>query len=143
MVERRRLSPVVGEDTTDRGDVPDLEVTRVDRWLWAVRLYHTRSLATDACRGGHVRINGTSAKPASNVRVGDRVEVRQGERRRIVEVVRVIDRRVGAPISASCLVDHSPARPPAELAAPALVRDASTGRPTKKDRRRIDQLRRR
>jgi ribosome-associated heat shock protein Hsp15 len=120
----------------------DLATTRVDRWLWAVRLCRTRGDATDACRGGHVRINGVAAKAASPVRVGDRVVARVGGRERVVEVVRVIEKRVGAAIAAACLVDHSPPPPPRE-AAPIFDRDRGAGRPTKRDRRDLDRLRRR
>jgi ribosome-associated heat shock protein Hsp15 len=117
-----------------------VDETRVDKWLWAVRLYKTRSLATDACRGGHVRVNGVPAKPATVVRAGDRVEARHQGRARILEVVRVIDKRVGASVAAGCLVDHSP--PPSRDEAPgAWVRDRGTGRPTKRDRRRLDRFR--
>jgi ribosome-associated heat shock protein Hsp15 len=117
----------------------ELGSTRVDRWLWAVRVFKTRTDATDACRGGHVRINGTPAKAAGIVRVGDRVEVRTHDRERELEVRRVIDKRVGAPIAATCVVDHTPERPPAED--PVFVRDRGTGRPTKRDRRDLDRLR--
>jgi ribosome-associated heat shock protein Hsp15 len=117
--------------------------TRVDQWLWAVRVFKTRSLATAACRGGHVRINGTAAKPARPVRLGDRVEVHAGDRDRVLEVVRLIDRRVSAPIAAECIIDHSPPPPPREYVAPLFRRDPGSGRPTKRDRRRIDRLRNR
>jgi len=113
----------------------------VDRWLWSVRLYKSRSEATEACRGGHVRINRSVAKPASPVRIGDRIAARAGGRERVVEVVRIIDKRVGAPIAAECYVDHSPPPPPAEMIAPAFVRDRASGRPTKRDRRQLDRLR--
>jgi ribosome-associated heat shock protein Hsp15 len=106
-----------------------------------VRLFKTRSLATAACKGGHVRINGNSAKPAGAVRPGDRVEVRIGDRERVVEVVRLIDKRVSAPIAAECVVDHSPPPPPREYVAPMFRRDRGAGRPTKKDRRSLDRLR--
>ena len=120
----------------------ELETTRVDRWLWAVRLYKTRSVATDACRGGHVKVNGASAKPATPVRVGDRVEAYAHGRERIFEVVALIDKRVGAPAAAACLVDHSPPPPPREESLlPPFLRPAGTGRPTKRDRRRLDQFR--
>src|SRR2546421_6809507 len=72
-----------------------MEVTRVDRWVWAVRLYKTRSAATEACRGGHVRVNGAPARPSTSVRAGDRVTAHVG-RDRVLEVVRIIDSRVGA-----------------------------------------------
>jgi ribosome-associated heat shock protein Hsp15 len=114
---------------------------RVDQWLWAVRLAPTRSAAADACRGGHVRVNGCTAKPATSVKVGDRVEVQVGRRLRVVEVTKTITKRVGAPLAAECLVDHSPPPPPRDEDVPVFRRDPGTGRPTKRDRRRIDRLR--
>lgn len=117
------------------------ESTRVDQWVWAVRLFKTRSAAAAACRGGHVRVNGTPAKPATLVRVGDQVEARVGQRQRVVEVVRLINKRVGPPIAAECLVDHSPPPPPVDVFAPVFRRDRGTGRPTKRDKRQLDRLR--
>jgi ribosome-associated heat shock protein Hsp15 len=110
-------------------------------WLWAVRIVKTRSLATDACKGGHVRVNGRPAKPATPVRVGDRVEAHVADRDRLLEVVQLIDKRVSAPLAAECLVDHSPPAPPREYVAPLFARDRGAGRPTKRDRRRLEQLR--
>ena len=114
---------------------------RVDSWLWAVRLFKTRSAATEACRGGHVKLNGVSAKASAPVRVGDRVAARVHDRDRVVEVVRLIDKRVGAVVAAGCMVDHSPPPPPRESSIPAFERLAGAGRPTKRDRRRLDRLR--
>lgn len=120
----------------------NIDGTRIDQWLWGVRVFKTRSLATDACRGGHVRINGTAAKPASPVRVGDRIEVRAGDRDRVLEVARLIEKRVSAPLAAACLVDHSPPPPPREhVPAPLFQRARGTGRPTKRDRRQLDRFR--
>jgi ribosome-associated heat shock protein Hsp15 len=116
-------------------------VTRVDAWLWAVRATRTRSAATEACRGGHVRVNGSPAKAASPVRVGDRVEARIAGRDRVLEVVRLIDKRVGAPVAVECYVDHSPPPPAREDAAVVFARDRGTGRPTKRDRRHLDRFR--
>lgn len=110
-------------------------------WLWAVRVVKTRSLATDACRGGHVRVNGRPAKPATPVRVGDRVDAHVADRDRAFEVVRLIDKRLSAPLAAECLVDHSPPPPPREYVAPLFARPRGTGRPTKKERRRLDEFR--
>jgi ribosome-associated heat shock protein Hsp15 len=118
-----------------------VDATRVDRWLWAVRLYKTRTDATAACRGGHVEVNDVPAKPATTVRVGDRVAARVHDRDRVLEVVRIIDKRVGAAVAAECVVDHSPPAPPRELAPVVFARDPSTGRPTKRDRRRLDEFR--
>lgn len=117
-----------------------MEETRVDRWLWAVRLYRTRSAATEACRAGHVRVNGSPAKPAAPVRVGDRVGARAHGRDRVLEVVRVVDTRVGGPVAAGCVVDHSPPAPPRALSQPGW-RDDGAGRPTKKERRQLDRFR--
>jgi ribosome-associated heat shock protein Hsp15 len=118
-----------------------VEATRVDRWLWAVRLYKTRSAATEACAGGHVKVNGAPAKPSTTVRAGDRVETRLHHRDRILEVVRVIDKRVGAPVAAECLVDHSPPPPAKDETFPVFAREPGAGRPTKRDRRRLDRFR--
>jgi ribosome-associated heat shock protein Hsp15 len=124
-----------------RGHNGAMESTRVDRWLWAVRVYKTRAAATAACRGGHVEIGGAKAKPASPVRVGDRVSARAGDRERVLEVVGIIDKRVGAPEAAACFVDHSPP-PPAREAAPAVpLRDPGAGRPSKRERRMLDRAR--
>ncbi|HEV2768474.1 MAG TPA: RNA-binding S4 domain-containing protein [Acidimicrobiales bacterium] len=117
------------------------EETRVDRWLWAVRLYKTRSSATDACRGGHVRINDDLARPATRVRPGDVVHASVHGRPRVLEVVRIVESRVGAPVAATCLIDHSPPAPPREHSSPVLAREPGSGRPTKRDRRQLDRLR--
>ncbi len=113
---------------------------RVDAWVWAVRLFKTRSQATAACRAGHVRVNGERAKPAQPVRVGDSVEVR-GDRVRVVEVAGLLAKRVGAPEAQAAYVDHSPPPPPREMASPFGRRERGAGRPTKKERRPIDRLR--
>ena len=115
---------------------------RVDRWLWAVRLFPTRTSATEACRAGHVRVNRQSVKPATPVHVGDEVVVRGAKRERVVEVAKIIERRVGAPIAATCMVDHSPPPPPREDRITPFARDPGSGRPTKRERREIDRLRR-
>ncbi|MCE5288346.1 MAG: RNA-binding S4 domain-containing protein [Nocardiaceae bacterium] len=112
---------------------------RVDSWIWAVRLFKTRSQAAAACRAGHVRVNGTVAKPATTVGPGDEVVVRGGDRLRIVEVTRPISKRVGPPVVAQCLIDKSP--PPPPKAEAIAVRERGAGRPTKRDRREIDRLR--
>ena len=119
-----------------------MESARVDQWLWSVRLTKTRSDAAQACRGGHVKVNGKTAKPATPVKVGDRVEARVGQRDRIADVTSVIAKRVGAAIAVDCYDDHSPPPPEREAYQPLFgVRDRGTGRPTKRDRRKIDQLR--
>jgi ribosome-associated heat shock protein Hsp15 len=119
--------------------VEELTSTRVDRWLWAVRVFKTRTDATDACRGGHVRVNGAPAKAATIVRIGDRVVVRAA-RERDLEVVRIIDKRVGAPIAVACFNDHRP-ETAVEAAPPVFARERGAGRPTKRERRELDRFR--
>ncbi len=117
-----------------------METTRLDRWLWSVRLAKTRSDAATACRGGHVRVNDRPAKPATAVRPGDRIRARVYDSTRTVEITKVIEKRVGAPLAQECYVDHTPPEP----AVPTPVfarRDRGAGRPTKRDRRVLDQLR--
>ena len=116
-----------------------MDTTRVDRWLWAVRMYKTRADANRACSGGHVEVGGRTAKPSQPVRVGDRVTARVGDRERILEVVRLIDKRVGAPIAVECYVDHSPPPPEPSGELPQGVRDRGAGRPTKRERRELDR----
>ncbi len=115
---------------------------RIDQWLHAVRLTKTRADAATACRGGHVKVNGKTAKPASTVQVGDHVEARLNQRERIVDVVRVIEKRVGTAVALDCYIDHSPAPPERDPHQPMFaVRDRGAGRPTKRDKRQIDRLR--
>ncbi|MGH3622967.1 MAG: RNA-binding S4 domain-containing protein [Sciscionella sp.] len=117
-----------------------MESIRVDRWLWAVRLSKTRPDAAAACRGGHVRVNDRPAKPATTVSPGDEVRARVGETTRTVEVVRVIQKRVGAPDAAACFIDRTPAPPP-DTSSPVGRRDRGAGRPTKRERRILDMFR--
>lgn len=121
-----------------------IDAVRIDQWLHAVRLTKTRSNAAAACRGGHVDINGKAAKPSTPVQPGDRVEAFLNRRRRIVVVERTITKRVGAAMAVDCYVDHSPP-PPEREQEPAMFgqRDPGAGRPTKRDKRQIDRLRRR
>ncbi len=114
---------------------------RADAWVWAVRLYKSRTQATAACRAGHVRVNGERAKAATHVKVGDRVVVRAGGVDRVVEIRQLLMKRVGAEPAAAAYVDHTPAPPPPEFVAPPGRRDRGAGRPTKKERRQLDRLR--
>jgi ribosome-associated heat shock protein Hsp15 len=113
---------------------------RADSWIWSVRLAKTRSIASDACRGGHVRVNGVRVKPAHAIRVGDEVRLRHEGHERIVAVSRIITKRVSAPVAAECYIDKSPPPPPPEQAIAVAVRDRGTGRPTKRERRSIEKL---
>jgi len=115
---------------------------RVDVWLWAVRIFRTRTAATTACAAGNVRVNDTIAKPSKTLSPGDRVTTRVAQRERDLEVVELPKKRVGASVAATALIDHSPAPEPREVRpAKTAVRDRGSGRPTKRDRRQIDKLR--
>jgi ribosome-associated heat shock protein Hsp15 len=114
--------------------------TRIDRWLCAVRLVKTRPLATQLCEAGHVRVNGSPAKPSTKVRAGDRVEARIADRERIVEVVRAIESRVGAPVAVTCYEDHTPPPVVTEIR-PGIMAVRGEGRPSKRLRRELERLR--
>ncbi len=119
-------------------------MARLDSWLWAVRVYKTRSAATAGVKGGHVRVNGLPAKPASEVHAGDEIRVRRDSDERSVEVVDAsLVKRVGASVAQTAYVDHTPAKPPPipEMAGRVAVRDRGAGRPTKKERRALDRFR--
>ena len=117
------------------------ESVRLDVWLWAVRVYKTRSLATTAVRGGHVRVNGDPVKASYAVKIGDEVRVRIAGFDRVLGVRELLLKRVGAPVAALAYEDRTPPPPPREFVAPIVTRDRGAGRPTKRERRAIDQLR--
>ncbi|MFG3052868.1 RNA-binding S4 domain-containing protein [Kitasatospora sp. NPDC048239] len=121
--------------------VEDEGSVRVDSWIWSVRLTKTRALAAAACRAGHVQVNGDRAKPAQALKPGDEVRVRQDGFERVVVVKRLVRKRVGAGVAAECLVETGPPRPPRDQVVVAGERDRGAGRPTKRDRRELDQLR--
>jgi ribosome-associated heat shock protein Hsp15 len=119
----------------------DQDAVRVDAWLWAVRVFKTRSAATAGCRAGHVRVNGERAKAAQSVRPGDEVRVRSSGFDRILIVRRTIVKRVSAEIARTAAEDRTPPPPPRESVASAPVRDRGAGRPTKRERRDLERLR--
>src|SRR5699024_6816127 len=106
----RRMSAPAGADGP--------QAVRLDVWLWSARLMPTRSAATAACRGGHVRRNGEPVKAAQKIVVGDELRVRGRGRERVVVVTRILTTRVGAPIARTAYEDHSPEPPPQLAAAP-------------------------
>ncbi|MCI2082006.1 MAG: RNA-binding S4 domain-containing protein [Bacteroidales bacterium] len=120
------------------------EETRIDKFLWAIRVYKTRTEATDACKGGKVKVNGTEAKPSRAVRTGDTITVRNGSAHFTYRVIVPMDKRQGAqtvPLYAKNLTPESEIE---KLRAPKetffIKRDAGAGRPTKKERRQLDRL---
>jgi len=129
--------------STDSDDSPTADA-RLDKWLWAVRLFKTRALATDACRAGSVDLGGQPVKPAREVHPGEIVTVRQGLVTRTLRVVASPPGRVGAKRVPEYCLDLTP---PAEFEKlrehrlqQVLAREKGSGRPTKRDRRAIDRL---
>jgi ribosome-associated heat shock protein Hsp15 len=124
----------------------EVERVRVDQWVWAARFVKSRSLANDLVKGGRVQVNGERAKPSRPIRTGDRVEVTTGQVRRTVIVARVTDRR-GPASEAALLYDEtaeSIAARELQAAEDRMSRPPGAdriGRPTKRDRRRIDSTR--
>ncbi len=121
-----------------------VEKTRLDRWLWAVRQFKTRTLATEACRGGKVRIRDEKVKPSYGVKVGEIVEIQSGPITKRIEVLGLIDKRVGAKLVSEFSADLTPPEEYELLrqtaAQKVLRRDRGLGRPTKRDRREIERL---
>jgi ribosome-associated heat shock protein Hsp15 len=120
---------------------------RLDKWLWASRFYKTRSAATDAVLGGRVHVNGTRAKPAKDVAIGDEIQLTVGVVRRIVEVLALSDKRGPATVAATLYRETPDSIEARERAAAerrlARPPGADLGaRPTKLDRRRLEALRR-
>jgi len=119
-----------------------LDSLRVDKWLWAARVFKTRSLAGAACDGGKVDVNDEVAKPARRVRIGDLIAVTLPRgRRRILKVAGVDDQRGSAAVAKALFEDLTPPEPPRPLQAPPPRREAGAGRPTKRERRDIERLR--
>lgn len=121
-----------------------MDTVRIDKWLWAVRVYKTRADAADACRGSAVRINGGIAKPSANVRIGDTVVARTKALTRTFAVTGLTDKRVGAAHLPEFFQDQTPeadfevARE--KRANAKIFSHKGKGRPTKKDRRDIEKL---
>jgi ribosome-associated heat shock protein Hsp15 len=113
---------------------------RIDTWLKLVCLFKHRSDATEACKGGHVRINGQKAKPAATVREGDLIEMFAGLDYRKVIVKGLPEGNVSKEIARTMYLDETPVRE--KLPIPAAFRDRGAGRPTKKERRDIEKVRR-
>lgn len=102
---------------------------RIDAWLWSIRAYKTRSMATAACRAGHVKLNDANAKAAQTVVPGDTIRVRQPGYDRILEVRRLINKRVGAEAASHCFTDHTPRAPSCPRSASRSVTAAPAGPP--------------
>lgn len=117
---------------------------RIDKWLWAVRIYKTRSLATDACRNGRITLNGTSAKASKCVHVGDVITVRKAPVTYTFRVLQAIENRVGAKLVPEMLENITTPDQYEILEMQKISgfvgRARGTGRPTKKERRDLDEF---
>ena len=113
---------------------------RIDKWLWMVRLYKTRSIATEACNAGKVKLNGENVKPSRDVRVGEVYEVHIGSLHKTVEVVDAPKSRVGAPLVSQYCTDLTPQSEYDRMKTLRTqeFRPHGLGRPTKRDRRQLD-----
>ena len=117
---------------------------RLDKYLWCIRVFKTRSEATDACHGNKVQVNGSVAKPSKLIKPGDEIAVRKGPALLSYRVRQGLDRRVGAALVPDFAEDITPESEKAKLHAPAetffVRRERGAGRPTKKERRTLDAL---
>ena len=121
-----------------------MEEVRLDKYLWAIRVYKTRTEATDACKGGKIRLNGCDVKPSRPVKGGDTSVARKGAVTYTYKVLQLVDKRQGAKLVPVYAENLTPEEELAKLRAPVetffLKRDRGAGRPTKKDRRQMDDL---
>lgn len=120
------------------------EPIRIDKYLWAVRLYKTRSLATEACRCGHVRLGGQPVKASHEIKVGEVYEISIEQLHKVIEVTQLLGNRVGAKLVENFMVDRTPQE---EYERIQIVRqyafekrDRGAGRPTKRERRDIEEF---
>ena len=115
---------------------------RIDKFLWAIRAFKTRTDATDACKGGKVKVAGVNAKPSKEVKPGDVLTVKKGSVTYTYKVLQPLERRVGAKLVPEYALNVTPAAELEKLRAPVeiffITRDRGAGRPTKKDRREIE-----
>ena len=121
-----------------------MEGIRIDKYLWAIRVFKTRTDATDACKGGKVKIGTVNAKPSREVQVGEVISVRKGAVTFTYKVLQLVDHRLGAKLAPEFAENLTPESEIEKLRAPVesffLTRDRGAGRPTKKDRREIEQI---
>ncbi len=121
-----------------------MEEVRLDKYLWSIRVYKTRSEATTACNGGKVRLNGSDVKPSKAVKVGDVIVVRKGPVTYTYKAISLVDKRQGPKLVPQYAENLTPQEELDKLRAPVetffLKRDRGAGRPTKKDRRQMDEL---
>lgn len=119
------------------------DTERIDKVLWAIRVFKTRTEATEACKGGKVKVGGANAKPSRMLKVGEVVEVRKGAVRYSYRIKRLTDHRLGAALVPDYAENLTPQSEIDKLKAPVetffVRRDRGAGRPTKKERRSIEE----
>ena len=119
--------------------------TRIDKWLWAVRIFKTRSLASEACSGGKIKIDGSAVKSSRNIVQNDIVQVRKGVVKYLYKVLKIAEKRMGAKLVQDFLEDMTPKEELTKLQSthkqPIQTREKGQGRPTKKERRVMDKMR--
>ena len=117
---------------------------RIDKYLWAIRVFKTRGDATDACKGNKVCIGGSPAKPSKEVKPGEIIDIQKGTVRYSYRVIRLLENRVGAQLVPDYAENLTPQSELDKLRAPVetffIRRDRGSGRPTKKDRRAMEHL---
>jgi len=117
---------------------------RIDKWLWAVRIFKTRAISTDACNSGKVKIGGKSIKPSRGIKLNETITVQKGIVKFVYEVSGLIEKRVSAKIASENINDLTSTEEKFKMkvasAQPVATRDKGMGRPTKKDRRNIEKL---
>ncbi|MBP3202447.1 MAG: RNA-binding S4 domain-containing protein [Bacteroidales bacterium] len=117
---------------------------RIDKYLWAIRVFKTRTEAAEACKGGKVKVGEGNAKPSRTVQEGDVIHVRKGAVNYVYKVIQPIENRVGAKLVENFALNLTPEEELEKLHAPVetffLTRDRGAGRPTKKDRRDLERL---
>jgi ribosome-associated heat shock protein Hsp15 len=126
------------------GPEQKIEDVRIDKWLWAVRVFKTRTLASEACKAGHVEIAGQAVKASRAVRLNEVISIKLGIMTKTVKVTGLLGKRVGAKLVPQFAEDQTPASEYEKLkdkgAEPVLVRRPGFGRPTKKERRAIGRM---
>ena len=119
--------------------------TRIDKWLWAVRVFKTRSLASEACAGGKIKIDGIAVKASRNIVQNDVIQVRKGVVKYLYKVRTIAEKRMGAKLVPDYLEDITPNEELVKLKSsqkqPIQTREKGQGRPTKKERRMMDKIR--
>ncbi|HVS91813.1 MAG TPA: S4 domain-containing protein [Mucilaginibacter sp.] len=125
--------------------MPEKEKLRIDKYLWAIRMFKTRTLATEACKAGKIKLDGQNIKPSHEVKVGELYMVSRGIERKLIRVTGLLENRMDAKSVVNFFIDETPEEQTIQFKtmfhAPVLKRERGAGRPTKRERRDIDELR--